>query len=73
MCWSWNTEDINLDEDDRKVWIPAMPRTSVGEVQFGPVCSYFCQTEDQMIQSLMKFLGLGLGPPGTFYIGLVLV
>ena len=47
--------------------------TSVGEVQFGPVPGHFCQTGDQMVWSLMKFLGLGLGPPGTVYIGLVLV
>ena len=26
MCWSWNTEDIDLDEDDGKVWIPVTPK-----------------------------------------------
>ena len=27
MCWSWNTEDIDPDEDDGKMWIPITPRT----------------------------------------------
>ena len=27
MCWSWNTEDINPDEDDGKVWVPVMQKT----------------------------------------------
>src|SRR6266481_1797748 len=27
MCWSWNAEDINPDEDNGKMWIPVMPRT----------------------------------------------
>ena len=26
MCWSWNAEDIDPDEDDRKVWIPMTPK-----------------------------------------------
>ena len=46
-------------------------RASVGEVQFGPVLGHFFWTGDQMVRSLMKYLGLGLGPPGTIYIGLV--
>ena len=47
--------------------------SSVGEVQFGPVQGHFCQMGDQTVQSQTKFLGPGLGPPGTVYISLVLV
>ena len=45
--------------------------SSVGEVRFGLVPGHFCQTRDWTVQSLMKYLGLGLGLPGTVYIGLV--
>ena len=51
----------------------AIDITSVGEVQFGPVWGHFCWTGDQMVWTLTKFLGLGLGLPGTVYISLVLV
>ena len=44
---------------------------SVGEVQSGPVPGHFCWTGDRMVPSLTQFLGLGLGPPQTAYIGLV--
>ena len=33
MCWSWNAEDINPDEDDGKVWIPVMPKTLEAEAE----------------------------------------
>ena len=33
MCWSWNTEDIDPDEDDRKVWIPMMPKMLEAEAK----------------------------------------
>ena len=46
-------------------------KTSVGEVWSGPVPGHFCQTRDRTVRSLMKYLGLGPGPPGTVYIGLV--
>ena len=36
--------------------------SSIGEVQSGPVPGHFCQTGDQTVQSLMKYLGPG---PGT--------
>ena len=45
---------------------------SIGEV-FGLVWGHFRQTGDWTVWSPMKFLGPGLGPPGTIYIGLVLV
>ena len=48
-------------------------KKEVGEVWSGPVLGHFGQTGDQTVQSLTKYLGLGLGPPGTVYIGLVLV
>ena len=51
----------------------AIDITSVGEVRFGPVWGHFCWTRDQTVQSLMKFLGPGLGLPGTIYMCLVLV
>ena len=44
---------------------------SVGEVRSGPVPGHFCQTGDWTVQSQMKYLGLGPGPPGTVYPGLV--
>ena len=37
-------------------------QTSVGEVRSGLVPGHFCQTGDQTVQSLMKYLGPG---PGT--------
>ena len=46
---------------------------SVGKVQSSLVPGHFCQTGDQTVRSLTKILGLGLGPPWTVYIGLVLV
>ena len=27
MSWDWEAEDIDLDEDDRKVWVPVTPKT----------------------------------------------
>ena len=33
MCWSWNTKDIDPDEDDAKVWIPMMPKTLEAEAE----------------------------------------
>ena len=33
MCWSWNAEDIDPDEDDGKVWIPVMPKTLEAEAE----------------------------------------
>ena len=27
MCWSWNAEDIDPDEDNGKVWIPVTLKT----------------------------------------------
>ena len=33
MCWSWNAEDIDPDEDDGKVWIPVMPKTLEEEAE----------------------------------------
>ena len=44
---------------------------SVGEVWSGPVLGHFCWTGDLTVPSLMKYLGPGLGPPGTVYISLV--
>src|SRR6266481_5750826 len=32
MCWFWNAKDIDLDEDDGKMWIPIMPRTMEEQV-----------------------------------------
>ena len=45
--------------------------SSIGEVRFGPVLGHFFWTRDQMVQSLMKYLGPGPGLPGTVYISLV--
>ena len=47
--------------------------SSVGEVRSGPVPGHFCWTGDLTVPSLTQFLGPGLGPPRTVYIGLVLV
>ena len=33
MCWSWNTKDIDPDEDDGKVWIPVTPKTLEEEAE----------------------------------------
>ena len=27
MCWDWDAEDIDPDEDDRKIWVPVSPKT----------------------------------------------
>ena len=27
MCWDWDVEDINLDKDDGKIWVPVTPKT----------------------------------------------
>ena len=27
MSWDWDTKDINLDEDDRRMWVPITPKT----------------------------------------------
>ena len=40
----------------------SMLHTSVGEVRSGLVLGHFCQTGDQTVRSLMKYLGPG---PGT--------
>ena len=50
---------------------PCCYPASVGEVRSGLVPGHFCQTGDQTVQSLTKFLGLGPGLPWTVYIGLV--
>ena len=30
MSWDWDAEDIDPDEDDRKVWVPVTPKTGEG-------------------------------------------
>src|SRR5882724_12241946 len=27
MSWDWDAKDINLDEDDRRMWVPITPKT----------------------------------------------
>ena len=27
MCWDWDAEDIDLDKDDGKIWVPVTPKT----------------------------------------------
>jgi len=27
MAWDWDVDDINVDEDDRKQWVPMIPQT----------------------------------------------
>ena len=29
MSWDWDAEDIDPDEDDRKMWVPVTPQTMV--------------------------------------------
>ena len=41
------------------------------EVRSGLVPGHFCQTRDQTVRSQIKYLGPGLGLPGTVYPGLV--
>ena len=33
MCWDWNAEDIDSDEDDRRMWVPITPKTMEEEGQ----------------------------------------
>jgi len=31
MSWDWDTEDIDLDEDNGRIWVLIMPKTLAGE------------------------------------------
>jgi len=26
MSWDWDAEDIDLDQDDRRIWVPIVPK-----------------------------------------------
>jgi len=32
MSWDWDAEDIDLDEDDERMWVPITPKTLKDEV-----------------------------------------
>ena len=36
MSWDWDTEDINPDKDNRKVWVPVTPKMLGEGADMGP-------------------------------------